>query len=353
VRSIDPANDAGHTPLSTADRDRQLVACFRQGDETAFDELFQLYFQPVRDYLRRRTDDVQAAEDAAQVAFINAYYALRKDDRDVHFQGWIRRIARNTHADLWRWSQRQKRPEEAELEEDSLPERILANELSAVGRPHLSAERQETVERFWLVASTLPRDQYHVLLLRLKYGRSSREAAEVLGKEPSAIDVLFQEAKRSLPEAGYAALAKAAPNLVPCLQLRALVITFHPGLLTGDERKRINRHVRNCPACQEHRQSLDRMDLFAPRQPRGGALFCLGGVVRSGPVASLLNPSGGDSLAPGAGNRKRRHLPLPNWPTQAPPLTWTVSRWADPLSTPPTRPSQDSHISRTNFPQKA
>ena len=325
MQTNDPANDAGIIPLSPADRDRQLIARFRQGDEPAFDELFRLYFQSIRDCLRRRTDDVRAAEDAAQVAFINAYYALRKNDRDVHFHDWMRSIARNALADVWRWSQRQKRPaEEAELEEEGLSERILADSHPAAGLPHLLVERQETVERFWLVASTLPRDQYHVLLLRLKYGRSSREAAALLGKEPSAVDVLFREAKLSLPEAGYAALAKEAPNLVPCFELRALVITFRPGLLTGDERKWINRHVRNCLACQEHSQGLRWMDLFAPRQPGGDALFCPDRPLRSGQITPSTRPSTGGSFPPGSESRRRRHVPLPAWLTRIPPPTWAV-----------------------------
>lgn len=322
-----PANDAGNTPLSAADRDRQLIARFRQGDEPAFDELFRLYFQPLQDYMRRRTGDAQNAEDVAQVAFIHAYRALGKDDRDVHFQGWIQSIARNALADVWRWSQRQKRPEEAELEEDDLPERILAGVLPAANLPHQSAERQETVERFWLVASALPRDQYHVLLLRLKYGRSSREAAAILGKEPAAVDVLFREAKLSLPQAGYAALAKEAPNLVPCFELRALILTLQPGPLTGDERRRINHHVRDCPVCLEHRQGLRWMDLFAPRRP-GEDLFLLAGApARSGQAESPARPSRpGQRHLPESGGQRQGRLPLPGPPAPVPSPAWAAVR---------------------------
>ena len=322
-----PADDAGNTLFSAADRDRQLIARFRRGDEPAFDELFRLYLQPVQDYLQRRTGDAQNAEDAAQVAFIHAYDALRRDDRDIHFQGWIRSIARNALADVWRWSQRQKRPEEADLEEDDLPERILADVLGAANLPRQSAERQETVERFWLVASALPRGQYHVLLLRLKYGRSSGEAAAILGKEPAAVDVLFREAKLGLPEAGYAALAKEAPNLVPCVQLRALVVTFPPGLLTGEERRRINHHVRDCPVCLEHRQGLRWMDLFAPRRP-GGDLFLLAGApARSRRTESPARPSRLDQRhLPGSVSQRQGRLPLPSSPAPVPSSTWTAVR---------------------------
>ena len=46
-----PANAAGSISASAADRDRELIARFRSGDETAFNELFRLYFEPIRDYL--------------------------------------------------------------------------------------------------------------------------------------------------------------------------------------------------------------------------------------------------------------------------------------------------------------
>lgn len=313
-----PANHAGHIPASAADRDRELIARFRHGEETAFNELFQLYFEPIRDYLLHHTGDVQAAEDAVQVAFIHAYSALGRDDRDVHFQAWMRRIARNALIDVWRWSQRQKRAaEEAELEDEDISWQALAVEHPVAGTPHSAAERQETLDRFWMVASTLPRDQYHVLLLRLKYGRSSNEAGAILGKEPSAVDVLFGQAKRSLPDAGYAALAKEAPNLVPCLELHALAIPFQPGPLTGDERKRINRHVKSCPVCQEHKQGLSWMNLFAPLPPFGDTFMCMDGTTRPNVITPSTGPPQSEKTEMGL-VCKRRHVPLPTWLTRLP-----------------------------------
>ena len=144
-----PANHADHIPASTADRDRELIARFRGGDETAFNELFRLYFEPIRDYLLQHTGDVQAAEDAVQVAFIRAYTVLGRDDRDVHFQSWIRHIARNALIDIWRWSQRQKRAaEEPKLEDEDVSWRALVTQHSVTGTPHSAAERQETLDRF-------------------------------------------------------------------------------------------------------------------------------------------------------------------------------------------------------------
>ena len=308
-----PANAAGSIPASAAYRDHDLIARFRGGDETAFNELFRLYFEPIRDYLLQHTGDVQAAEDAVQVAFIQAYGALGKDDRDIHFMSWMRRVARNALIDVWRWSQRQKRAADAaELEDEDVSWQSLAIEHPSAGTPHSAAERQETLDRFWIVASTLPRDQYHVLLLRLKYGRSSKEAGAILGKEPSAVDVLFGQAKRSLPDAGYAALAKEAPNLVPCLELHALAVTFQPGPLSGDERKQINRHVKGCPVCQEHKQGLSWMDLFAPLPLFRDTFVCMNGTTRPHRASSSTGPPASEKMELGFA-RKRRHVPLPSW----------------------------------------
>src|SRR5947208_17147115 len=79
----------------------------RAGDALAFEELYRRYGRPVFLYLvgclRWRED----AEDALQVAFLNAWRSLPDLDEPDRFPPWMFRIARNAATDVARKRRRQ------------------------------------------------------------------------------------------------------------------------------------------------------------------------------------------------------------------------------------------------------
>ena len=84
----------GVLPSSPAS-DELLAHGVRDGDDRAFELLYQRYWDPLRRYAGRLLRDVPAGEDAAQVAFANAYRALRAGQTPRSVRPWLYAIARN------------------------------------------------------------------------------------------------------------------------------------------------------------------------------------------------------------------------------------------------------------------
>lgn len=99
-------------------RDRALVEASLAGDLEAFNRLVELY----QDYLFALTvrvvNDREAAADAVQEAFINAYRNLHRFQGD-YFRSWITRIALNAATDILRIRKRRPADPYPEWEDDS------------------------------------------------------------------------------------------------------------------------------------------------------------------------------------------------------------------------------------------
>lgn len=65
------------------------------GDPGAFAGLITRHGRRVHDLARRMLRDTHEAEDVAQQAFLNAYKALERFDRDRPFRHWLLRITSN------------------------------------------------------------------------------------------------------------------------------------------------------------------------------------------------------------------------------------------------------------------
>ena len=79
------------SPLSDAD----LIHAFRQGDETAFEELVRRYQRAVSNVIYLTLGDRQEVEDLTQEVFIRAYRSLSRFDENAKLYSWLYRIAVN------------------------------------------------------------------------------------------------------------------------------------------------------------------------------------------------------------------------------------------------------------------
>src|SRR5262245_3726876 len=76
-------------------RDEALVQRWRAGDERAFGELYDAWFDRVHDLAMRIVRDPARAADVAQDAFLAAWKRIDTLDDPAAFGGWLLRIARN------------------------------------------------------------------------------------------------------------------------------------------------------------------------------------------------------------------------------------------------------------------
>src|SRR4029077_2466732 len=87
----------------------------------------------------------------------------------------------------------------------------------------------------------IPPSQREAIVMREFEGRSYAEIAEILGVTTSALETLLFRARRSL--------ADELENLVTCARAEQDVSRLLDGRLSRRERKRLQEHIRTCPAC--------------------------------------------------------------------------------------------------------
>src|SRR5215218_5190699 len=82
--------------------DERLVLALRAGDQLAFGQLFDRWYDRVHELARRITRDDGLAGDVAQDAFLAAWQRLDDLGDPASFGGWLLRIARNRALDVVR-----------------------------------------------------------------------------------------------------------------------------------------------------------------------------------------------------------------------------------------------------------
>ncbi len=154
-----------------------LVERSQSGDLDAFNALVLAYQGQVYNLCLRMLGSPQAAEDAAQEAFIAAYRAVPRF-RGGRFRAWLLRIAANACYDELR--RRRSRPQ-VPLEAPADDERARA-ELPASDEPlEQRAERLELARCLQEGLASLPPDQRLAVILRDVQGLAYEEVAEATG----------------------------------------------------------------------------------------------------------------------------------------------------------------------------
>ena len=175
----------------------ELIQAARKGDLNAFNRLILAYQDMVFSQAYRVLGDPQAADDAAQVAFISAYKNLRKF-RGGSFRAWLLRIVTNACYDELR---RQKRRPTTSLEplDDSGEEiespRWLADSSELPEDSILRTELGQAIQR---CLERLPLDFRTVVILVDVQGMDYLEAASVIEKPLGTVKSRLARARQRM-----------------------------------------------------------------------------------------------------------------------------------------------------------
>jgi RNA polymerase sigma-70 factor (ECF subfamily) len=74
----------------------------QQGDQEAFSEIYNLFFDKIYTFIYFRVNHKEIAEDLAEDVFMKAFQRISKLKEPKAFEGWIYQIARNTVIDYYR-----------------------------------------------------------------------------------------------------------------------------------------------------------------------------------------------------------------------------------------------------------
>ncbi|OJF82378.1 sigma-70 family RNA polymerase sigma factor [Nocardia seriolae] len=167
---------------SRADLDEAVVHACR-GDEIAIARVLQLVRAPVLEYCRKRigTDICSSlsADDVAQEVCVGLLKALPQyRDMGKPFMSFVYGIAKRKVADARRHAVRDMRHSTAALGE---------HVSSLYPNPEDSVAALDLAVKVNGLLASVPRRSRRILLLRLGFGLSARETAEILGCTPAVV----------------------------------------------------------------------------------------------------------------------------------------------------------------------
>jgi len=159
-----------------------------QRDQEAFAQLYEEHLNTVYRYVLYKVGDGGLAEELTAEVFSKAWEGIERFQwRNLPFQHWLLRIARNVVVDHWRMRRKATSPIEdlRDAASDELP-------------PDERVAREFEVETLRRGLAQLPDEQRDVLILRFIEGYSHAEAADVLGKSVVAVRQIQVRALRAL-----------------------------------------------------------------------------------------------------------------------------------------------------------
>jgi len=170
-------------PVVEPERLDALVNAGKNGDVTAFSQLYALYGKKILNYIFRLTGSREEAEDLMQDTFVLAFRNLHSLKENAKFQSWLFRIAQNNVFQKYRG----KMPQIESIDAEGSENPVVAELASGSKGPEetiLSDELERVVQR---VISELPEKYRQVFVLSAIQKLSYQEISEIVGRSLASV----------------------------------------------------------------------------------------------------------------------------------------------------------------------
>jgi RNA polymerase sigma factor (sigma-70 family) len=249
--------------------DRRLATLASEGDEAAFEAIFERHHRGLLTFSRHVLGSREEAEDVLQHTFTAAYRQLRDHGPPEHLRAWLYTTARNRCLSVLR-ARRELPQGDVSAGVAWLPEEV---------------ERRSDLRDLLSDIERLPDDQRAALVLAEIEDLDHAEVAEIVGCRPDKVRALVFQARATL---GGWREARA----LPCRDVREEIsIARGPDL----RRAHLRRHLAVCRDCRAFREDVHeqrrRVAMLLPPVPIALAL-------KTGVVQSAL--AGGGAATGGA-----------------------------------------------------
>ncbi len=181
--------------------DRLLVDRFKNGDQSAFDEMVGRYWNRIYSMVHQLLRNTQDAEEVTQDAFIRAHRGLVNFRGDSAFSTWLYQIATNLARNRYWYWWRRKRDKSVSFDQPIGAEgdMTLADVIpSQVEAPDDITVTQELVDRIAEGMEKIGTKHREILVLRNIKNLSYDEIAEVLNISIGTVKSRIARARESL-----------------------------------------------------------------------------------------------------------------------------------------------------------
>jgi len=178
-----------------AEHDRQkalldLISSAQAGDEAAFEQLYNEFYEPILRFIAFRVPTSDDAEDLAQTVFMRFYNNL-KNWRDQGYSplAYVFTIARSVVADYYRKNR---------IKPVNNSEEILPLLMDSSAKPDEIMQSNQEVERIMAAIGKLPQNYQEVISLRLVRELDYEQIAKILNKTEVNIRKLYSRGIKKL-----------------------------------------------------------------------------------------------------------------------------------------------------------
>ncbi|ANZ37043.1 RNA polymerase subunit sigma-24 [Lentzea guizhouensis] len=224
--------------------DRDLLARVRDGDDSAYGELFSRHADAIRRFSLRHVRDAAEADDLTAESFFRMLQAIRRGSGPTdHVRTYLLTVARRV---AWEWSGRRR---DVPVEDEELSRRAEPVADNAAKR----AEHNLITRAF----SSLP-ERWRVVLWRVEVeGERPASVAPHFGLSPNAMSALARRAREGLRAAYLQAHLAVDDGRSSCAAIRAKLGTYTAGGVQGVEQRRIRAHLDTCSSCSQLHTELN------------------------------------------------------------------------------------------------
>lgn len=181
-----------------------------RGDEGAFEEFFDAYFDRLFRFAARRTADPDAAQDIAQATLVTAVRKLDSWRGEAALFTWLCAICRRELIAHWH---RTRREPAAHALDDVVETRALLEQLAAgADGPERQLQRRELSDLVQLTLDYLPDRYGDVLEWKYLEGCAVSEIAARLNATPKAVESMLTRAREAFRE-GFIELSKGTETV--------------------------------------------------------------------------------------------------------------------------------------------
>ena len=158
--------------------DEELVGCYAQGNNAAFDVLLNRHKDNVYSYIYFIVRNTELAEDIFQETFVKAIITIKQGryTENGKFRAWISRIAHNLIIDNFRQEKNEQLISNDEFEID-----LFNNQKFSDGTIEDELVRTQILADVKKLVEYLPDNQKEVLTLRYYQDLSFKEIADITG----------------------------------------------------------------------------------------------------------------------------------------------------------------------------